>query len=75
MIKSKYLNAFLTNISDLYIKLDKENAFEKDENEIIDDEDLINEMEDFEEFNKINNNYALEDVINMIINFRKNKNV
>ena len=64
--KPKYLNPFLANISDLYIKLNEEGE------DIIDDKPLINEMEDFKEFNKIDNVEKLKDIIKVIVLLKKN---
>ena len=67
-LQPKYLNSFLANISNLYIKFYEENLISIDS----DDKDIINEMKDFEEFNQIKNENMLNDIINIIISFKKN---
>ena len=67
----KKLNPFLANLSKLYKGYRNENL------DIIDDNDIVINIEDFENFNKIDNIRKLDDLINIIIkshnlNFNKN---
>ena len=67
-LQPEHLNSFLANISNLYIKFYEEKLISIDS----DDKDIINEMKDFEEFNQIKNENILNDIINIIISFKKN---
>lgn len=62
----KNLNSFLANISKLYKDYYVEN---NENNETINDDDIIDKLEDFKNFNKIENAIDLQRLTNTIIQF------
>ena len=65
--KPKYLNPFLAGISNLYLKYNEEGY------DIENDEDIIRQLDYFEEFNKIDNINKLNYLLQLISNFYKLK--
>ena len=65
LFKPKNLNPFLANLSELY------NGFHEEGLDIINDEEIIKNMKDFDNFNKINNTKELNKIIKIIIDLNK----
>ena len=62
--KPKNLNPFLANLSELY------KGYKNEGLDVVNDDEIIVNMEDFEEFNKIDNIYKLNKLVDFVIFLR-----